>query len=846
MSTHNNDGRLELEKAELNYVYKTLETSYDGLTSDEAAERIEKYGYNEPAKQKEMHLVWKFLAEFKSPLVILLFVIAGFSIFFGEKISAIIIFAMGILGTVLSFVQEHKAQKNVDQLIAMVRVSTWVYRDGAGAKLPIREIVPGDIVELAAGAMVPADIRIIECNHLYVNQSSLTGESFPVEKTAKPSLHPHLNADDANMLFMGSSVVSGMAKGVVLATGVNTQFGKMSTKLSAIQVETSFDKGVKDFTKLMIRLICFLGLFIFVAVLFVKRDSFSEALLFSLAVAVGLAPEMLPMLVTVNLSRGAIDMAKKDVIVKRLDSIQNVGAMNILCTDKTGTLTLDSVVLVKHCDAAGKEDEDVLRQAFMNSYYQTGLNNLLDKAILKHKHLLVKSKKIAEIPFDFQRRIVSVVVSNENGVRLIAKGAPEDIFHRCEKYALDGKTHTMNKKLIDEMNEEYARLSNQGFRVLAIAYKDLSDKKLYSTKDEVDLTFKGFMAFLDPPKPTAAKIIEELGHLGVELKILTGDNEIVTRKICSEVNLDVKNILTGPTMEKMTERDLRSVVKTTSVFARLNPIQKERVIKALQSNKNIVGFMGDGINDAPALKVSDVGISVDNAADVAKETADIILLKKELTVLRDCVKEGRKTFGNIVKYIKMGASSNFGNMFSMTGASLFLPILPMTPVQILLNNFLYDVSQVTIPTDNVDHDYVQQPRPWNIDFIRRFMLIIGPISSLFDFITFGVLWVVFRGQPELFHTGWFIESLMTQTFIIHIIRTNKVPFLESRPSKALLWSSIVIVIASVVLPYTALAKSLGFTPLPVYVYFIILLIVAFYLVMVEFIKRVFVKKYGYQ
>jgi len=539
-------------------------------------------------------------------------------------------------------------------------------------------------------------------------------------------------------------------------------------------------------------------------------------------------------------------MSKKKVIVKRLNSIQNFGAMDVLCTDKTGTLTMDRIILEKHCDVVRKENEDVLRFAYLNSLYQTGLKNLLDKAILKHEKLAIADfKKVDEMPFDFERKIMSVVVEIDGKHRLIAKGAPEEIFRRCGRYELEDEILDIEDLIISDLKEECDNLSADGFRVLAVAYKTIENKKnIYSKEDENDLILKGYAAFLDPPKPSTKRAILALKKLGVEVKVLTGDNELVARKICGEVGLDVKGLATGDKVNKLSDNELNDLVKTTTVFARMSPLQKERVINALQQNKHIVGYLGDGINDAPALKASDVGISVNNAVDIAKESADIILLKKSLTVLEDGVMEGRKTFGNIVKYIKMGSSSNFGNMFSMAGASLFLPFLPMLPIQILLNNFLYDLSQVAIPTDNVDNEYLLKPRPWNVKSIKKFMFILGPVSSIFDFITFAVMLFIFQAQAELFRTGWFLESLCTQTLVIHIIRTGKIPFLESRPSRFLVFTSLFIIIAGLIIIFSPLVKPLGFVkPPPMYFAALFILICA-YLLLVQVVKQWFVRKYG--
>lgn len=828
-------------------LFEQFHTSQKGLSSQDAQKRLEEYGYNEPAKKKKRTTFVQLLLKFTNPLVIVLLIIAIFSLYFQEPFNALLVILMAIISVFLSFFQEYRAGKEAEKLSEMVRATATVIRNGKSQEVKIREIVPGDIVDLFAGDMIPADLRIISCKDLFINQASLTGESFPSEKVAGPLQLKAVSPSEAfNIAFMGTSVVSGTALGLVIKTGLSTQFGEVSRKLAIIHQETSFDKGIRSFTWLMIRFMLILVIVIFV-INAILKGNLIEALMFSLAVAVGLTPEMLPMLVAINLSKGAITMAKKQVIVKRLNSIQNFGAMDVLCTDKTGTLTIDKIVLEKHCDVTGKEDEDVLRLAYINSFYQTGLKNLLDRAILKHEKLLVNQYiKIDEIPFDFSRKIMSVVVIMNGTHRIIAKGAPEEIFTRCSKYEIDGKIKEMDETVLYDLKGEYDSLSLQGFRVLAIAYRDIQEKKeVYSRNDENGLILKGYVAFLDPPKPTVKKTIEVVKKLGIDLKVLTGDNEYVTKNICSQVGLDIRDVYTGDMINKLNDEELKEVVETTTVFVRLSPLQKERIVRALHKNHHIVGYLGDGINDAPALKAADVGISVDNAVDIAKESADIILQKKSLLVLGDGVSEGRKTFGNIVKYIKMGSSSNLGNMISMTGASIFLPFLPMMPIQILMNNFLYDISQTSIPTDRVDEEYLKQPRPWNIKSIKRFMLLIGPVSSIFDFATFGILWFLFRARQPLFNTGWFLESLCTQTLVIHVIRTGKKPFVESKPSTLLILTSIAIIMVGIILPFSPLSQVLDFVTPPPLFFLILGIIVLLYLFTVQLVKSHVVKKYGY-
>jgi len=832
-----------------NEVFGYFGTSAQGLSEKEVQLRLRKYGYNELARKKKRRLIFQILSKFLNPLVIILVMIAAFSLYFGERVSAILVGSMAVIGVLLAFFQEYNAGKGVEKLIEMVSNTSTVYRNGKSKEVKVSEIVPGDVIDLYAGDMIPADLRIISCKDLFINQSSLTGESFPVEKVPSPISSENKSSALAlrNIAFMGSSVVSGTALGVVVKTGLATQFGEFSSRLASMSIQTSFDKGIKKFVWLMIRLMIILVLAIF-AINYFSKGNLKEALLFSLAVSVGLTPEMLPMLVTLNLSKGAKAMSKKEVIVKRLNSIQNFGAMDILCTDKTGTLTEDKIILEKHCNVEGTEDGEVLKYAYINSFYQTGLKGPLDKAILKHGQLsVIKYRKADEIPFDFSRKIMSVIVENEDKHIIVSKGSTEEIYKRCAKYDLNGKIQKIDEGTLEKLRKEYIKLNEQGFRVIAIAYRHMEKKKTsYSKDDETDLILKGYVAFLDPPKQTAKKTILLLKKYGIKIKVLTGDNEILTKKICSDVGIASDIIVTGDEIEKATDKELIKLAEDASIFARLTPLHKERIINILRKNKHTVGFLGDGINDALALKAADVGISVNNAADIAKESADIILLKKSLSTLADGVIEGRKSFGNILKYIKMGASSNFGNMFSMTGASIFLPFLPMLPAQIILNNFLYDMSQIAIPSDDVDAEYTQKERPWNISYIRKFILIIGPISSIFDFLTFGALLWVFHASPSLFHTGWFLESLCTQTLVIHIIRTGKTPFVESKSSQFLAFTSIYIMTLGLIIPFTPLGSYFGFVmPPPLYFVFLIV-IAALYLITVQFVKHLFIKKYGYE
>jgi Mg2+-importing ATPase len=755
---------------------------------------------------------------------------------------------MVVLSVALRFIQEARADAAAAKLKAMIHVTATVIRDGAARELPLRDLVPGDIIKLSAGDMIPGDVRLLSCKDLFVSQGSLTGESFPVEKFHDPETKTEVSSSPAeikNTCFMGTSVQSGTATAAVAATGVNTYLGSMAGSITEAQAPTSFDQGLSSFTWLMIRLMAVMVPLVFLINGFTKHD-WKSAFFFAMAVAVGLTPEMLPMIVSVCLAKGALAMSRKKVIVKRLSAIQNFGGMDVLCTDKTGTLTEDRVVLQRHCDVAGRETEEVLLDGYLISYFQTGLKNLLDVAILDSpdfhgKAVVEKHKKLDEIPFDFTRRMMSVLVEDPEGKAiLLTKGAPEEVFHQCSHFELDGKLSPMDPKLIVGLKDEYASLSNDGFRVLAVAKKELPGKQSCSKDDEHDLVLKGYVAFLDPPKNTAGRAIEALHKNGVAVKILTGDNDLISRKVCKDVGLSADPMLLGADVEKMSDPELADASEKTTLFARLSPAHKQRVIRALRSKGHVVGFVGDGINDAPALRAADVGISVDTATDIAKESADLILLEKDLMVLEGGVIEGRKVFANILKYIRMGASSNFGNMFSVLGASAFLPFIPMAPIQVLTNNLLYDFSQVPIPVDAVDEEQVARPRPWNIDEIKRFILFIGPISSIFDYTTFFVmLWVFHCWDPSraaVFQTGWFVESLMTQTLIIHVIRTNKIPFLQSRASWPLTATTLAIMALGMWLPYSPLASSLGLTSLPRMYWPILMLTLLSYMALTQTIK----------
>ncbi|MGD9633642.1 MAG: magnesium-translocating P-type ATPase [Pirellulales bacterium] len=843
---------VEISAASADDAFTHLSTSAAGLSGEQAAARLEEHGWNVVAGDQRKGLwplVWH---AFINPLVLLLAALATISLVTGDLRSAVVMLLMIALGVGIRLVQEAKADHAAAKLKAMISVTTAVLRDGEVRELPVSQVVPGDIVKLAAGDMIPADVRIVSARDLFVVQGSLTGESFPVEKFAvdkgAPARSP-LELD--NIAFLGSSVESGAATAVVATTGHETYLGSIAENLAEAPPPTAFDRGVARFTWLMVRFMAVMVPLVF-AINWATKGSWHDAFFFALAVAVGLTPEMLPMIVTVCLSQGALAMSRKKVIVKRINAIQNLGAMDVLCTDKTGTLTLDRVILERHCDVVLKEDDGVLALAYLNSHFQTGLKNVLDRAVLSHCEVraelaLPDFAKVDEIPFDFARRVMSVVVRTPDGKdRIITKGAPEAIFPRCQNFELDGELLPMDHLIIVELQEEYERLSSDGFRVLAIASKDVEPKSNgsgrtpYTKADECDLVLNGYVAFLDPPKDTAAAAIRALQEHGVAVKVITGDNDLVACKICREVGLDTENVVLGAEVAQWSDSQLADAAESATLFARVSPADKQRIIHALQSRGHTVGFMGDGINDSPALRAADVGISVDTAVDIAKESADMILLEKSLLVLEQGVMEGRKVFANILKYIRMGASSNFGNMFSVLGASVFLPYLPMLPIQILSNNLLYDLSQTAIPSDDVDAEQIARPRPWDMGSITRFIVFIGPCSSVFDYTTFFMMLYVFHCWPvemaPLFQTGWFVESLLTQTLIIHVIRTSRIPFLQSRSSWPLIATTAAIMTIGALLPISPLGPYLGLTALPPLYWPLLALTLTGYMLLTQAVK----------
>src|SRR3984893_3888722 len=837
---------LEAARKDGEELLRDLGTSLAGLTDAEAEERARMTGPNEVAQERKQGWFVRLLKMTRNPLVILLTTLSAISFLTGDARAGTVMAMMVVLSVSLRFWQEARADAAAEKLKAMIHVTATVVRDGVPREIALRDLVPGDIIKLAAGDMIPGDVRLLSSKDLFVSQGSLTGESLPVEKIHEPQVKEESSPTELkNICFMGTSVESGTPTAAVVTTGVQTYLGSMARSITGERAPTSFDQGLNRFTWLMMQFMAVMVPLVFLINGFTKHD-WKGAFFFAMAVALGLTSEMLPMIVSVCLSKGALAMSRKKVIVKRLNSIQNFGGMDVLCTDKTGTLTEDRVMLMRHCNVAGRETEDVLLDGYLISYFQTGLKNLLDRAILDcpdfHGQAVVeKYKKLDEIPFDFTPRMLSVCVENPEGKAiLLTKGAPEEVFHQCSHFELDGKLSPMDPNLIVGLKEEYASLSSDGFRVLAVATKELPGKQICSKDDERELVLKGYVAFLDPPKDTAGRAIEALHKHGVGVKILTGDNDLISRKVCKDVGLSADPMLLGGDVEKMSDAELAEAAEKTTLFARLSPAHKQRVIRALRSKGHVVGFMGDGINDAPALRAADIGISVDTATDIAKESADLILLEKDLMVLEGGVVEGRKVFANILKYIRMGASSNFGNMFSVLGASASLPFIPMAPIQVLTNNLLYDFSQVPIPGDAVDEEQVAGPRPWNIEEIRRFILCIGPISSVFDYTTFFVMLWIFNcwdpSRASVFQTGWLVESLMTQTLIIHVIRTNKIPFIQSRASWPLTATTLSIMAFGMWLPYSPLASSLGLTHLPRMYWPILMLTLLGYVSLTQMIK----------
>jgi Mg2+-importing ATPase len=806
-----------------------------GLTAEEVAARLDRFGPNEPAAAKRESALSDLLHVFANPLTLILLIAAIVSALTGDAVDAGIIGIIVLLSGAIDFNQTYRSQRAVEQLRDQVAPTATVLRGGAWKEIRRRDVVPGDVFRLSAGDLVPADARLLIARDLYVQQAALTGESLPAEKeaTGEPA---STQAEALNMVFLGTSVVSGTATAEVVATGARTAFGDIAARLAARPEETAFDKGLKNFSQLIARTVFFLVLFLIIVSIARHRNPL-QSLMFAVALAVGLTPEFLPMITSVMLSKGAVAMARKKVIVKHLSSIQNLGSLDVLCSDKTGTLTAGTMALDRFLDPFGNPSPSALELAYLNSKFQTGIRSPLDDAILHQSPSETKDYiKRDEIPFDFERRRLSVVVERQSQRILITKGAPEGIFPLLSGYEVEGKAEPIGQDAARRIQQTSENLNNQGFRSLAVAYVEVPARANYSVGDERNLILAGFLSFADPPLADAAQVLTSLERDGVEIKVISGDNDRVTGHVCAQVGIESGHIIIGDEIDRMTDPALAHVGEETRAFARISPVQKNRILLALKHNGHAVGFMGDGINDAPSLHAADVGISVPSAADVAREAADVILVEPGLKVLHEGIIEGRKAFGNVMKYLLMGTSSNFGNVLSMAAASIFLPFLPMLPTQILLNNLLYDVGQLTIPTDNVDETYLEKPQRWDISLIRNFMVLIGPISSVFDFLTFYVLLHFFHSSETQFHTGWFVESLASQTLVLFVIRTSKNPF-RSRPSGPLIATCLGVVAIGLYLPFSPLAGVLGFTPMPGSYFVFLAVATGAYLLLVEAAKR---------
>jgi len=815
----------------------------------EAERRLLEFGPNQLQKTLQRTLLLQFLSHFRNPLVVVLLAASLLSAATGDVSGALIIAAIVALSVTLDFIQSHRAGLAAEKLALQVALTATVLRDGRAQEVLMAALVPGDVVLLAAGKLIPGDAHLVEAHDFFVNQAQLTGEAFPVEKVAAAPRVAAIPAqgtwalDARDCVFLGSSVVSGTARAVIGRTGSATALGQIALELNKSAPPTAFELGTRQFGMLILRLTLALVLFTLLVNVALHRPLL-ESFMFAVALAVGLTPELLPMVVSITLTQGALRMAALRVIVKRPSAIQDMGAMDVLCTDKTGTLTEAHIRLEQHLDPQGQNSERVLELAFLNSAFESGLKSPLDDAILRHTEVDVSGwSKVDEVPFDFERRRVSVLLEREGARRLIVKGAPEDILQLCGDFEADnGRTLPMDAAARARMLQLFDRLGEDGFRVLGIAWRDVPLAMSHAVvSDENALVFAGFAAFLDPPKASAGVALQAMTDSGVQVKIVTGDNERVTRHVCAQLGIPVRGVLTGSAIARMNDDALRACVEDANLFCRVNPAQKNRIILALKARGHVVGYLGDGINDAPSLHTADVGVSVDGAVDVAQQAAAMILLDKDLMVLHQGILEGRRTFGNVMKYIMMATSSNFGNMFSMAAATLFLPFLPMLPLQVLLNNLMYDFSEITLPMDAVDPEDLVGPKRWDMAFIRNFMLTIGPISSLFDFLTFFLLLRLFDAQEALFRTGWFVESIATQVLVIFVIRTRRNP-LRSHPNRWLVLTSLGVVLSAMALPFTPLAPWLGFVPLPAGYFGLLAALLCGYLCMVEGGKQWFYRR----
>ncbi|MGA2722333.1 MAG: magnesium-translocating P-type ATPase [Bryobacteraceae bacterium] len=823
-----------------------LEATPAGLTSAEARQRLRLHGPNSLVGESRFAPLIGFLRFFANPLVLILLAASAISIVLGDPVGGAIIIAIVLLSVVVNFYVEFQARHAVEDIRKQVATTAAVLRDGHELEVPVAELVPGDIVRLNAGDLAPADSRLLDSKDLHVRESALTGESLPVDKAAGDlAAGQHSIADASNSIFLGTAVQTGIGTAVIVRTGKDTAFGEIAQRLAMRPPETEFGRGIRHFGLMITRVMMLAVLFVLLVNIVLHRPLL-ESFLFSVALAVGMTPEMMPMIITIALAQGARRMARKKVLVKQLAAIEDFGSIEILCSDKTGTLTEGEIELDRHVDIHGQDNADVLRFVYLNSYFQSGIKSPLDDAILKHEHpAIAEFEKVDEIPFDFNRKRLSVVVRRGGEYLLITKGEAESVFAICGTVTIDGASQPFDESRRAQAAETFKKLSADGYRTLGVAVRKVEKQDGYALAAEREMTLAGFAAFLDPPKEGIVAVLEALKKDGVSVVIMTGDNQYVTQKVAHDVGLATDRMVTGDQVDTMDDAALAYQAEHGAIFARVSPEQKNRVILGLKARGHVVGYIGDGINDAPSLHTADVGISVMNGVDVAKDAAKIILLEKDLAVLNDGVMEGRRCFANIMKYIIMGTSSNFGNMFSMAAASLFLKFLPMLPTQILLNNFLYDTSQIAVPGDNVDPVLVHKPKRWHIEFIRQFMMIIGPISSIYDFLTFGVLLWLFHAATNapLFRTGWFVESLATQTLVVFVIRTVGNPF-KSRPSGRLVMAVVAVSLAGAVLPYTPLGGLLGFTPIPLSLLGAISLLALTYLILVQAVKTWFYRRHA--
>ena len=829
-------------------LFRELNSSATGLTGAEAALRLRAHGHNRLETSSVVQPLQLFARQFKSPLVLILVFAAVISMVTGEWVDAIIVLVIVLASAVLGFVQEYNAGNAVERLRRRILIKSRVLRDGVECAVPAEEVVPGDVVLLAAGSLIPADGVLLEADDFFVNEAVLTGETFPVEK--KPGLAAVQSTlpERRNCVFLGSNVRSGSAKMLLVGTGKQTVYGQIAERLNLRPAETEFERGIRRFGGLLTQVMTVLVLVVFAVNVLLDKPPINS-LLFAVALAVGIAPELLPAIISLTLSKGALHMAKRGVIVRRLAALEDFGSMDVLCTDKTGTLTQGVVQLDGAVDALGQASERVFLAAYLNAYFQTGLPNPLDEAILQHAQPDIASYvKTEEIPYDFVRKRLSIAVRDtgrpEDHYRLITKGAFTSVLAACTHVSeSSGTLSPLDEPRRTALEKLFTQYSEQGFRVLGLAVKDVPPREQYTPEDETDLIFGGFLLFFDPPKPDAQVAIANLKRLGVSLKIITGDNRQVALHVAQGVGLAVDGVLTGPEMQQLHDEALWHVAERTTIFAEVDPNQKERIITALKKTGHVVGYLGDGINDAPALHAADVGISVENAVDVAKETADFVLLEKTLDVLQQGIVQGRITFANTIKYVFTTTSANFGNMISMAGLSLMVPFLPLLPKQILLNNFLSDFPAITLANDAIDPEFVEKPRRWNVRFVRNFMLIFGLISSVFDYLTFAVLLWWLRISETGFRTAWFIESLLTELVILLIVRTHR-PLLRSRPGKWLLWSTVLVAATTLALPYLPWTAGLfGFVPLPLYILLLLAGITLAYAVTNEIAKKYFFRRY---